>query len=115
MAFTNPANRQSHRLDYDRLSGPRTAFLASILAVAALWAIAIGVLPHAHVIPTVATVMFALAGAFSVVAWRRRSADEGDVTYWDVAGALTLIGICTSALIGPDHMVRIVVGTESEQ
>jgi len=26
---------------------------------------------------------------------------------WDVAGALTFIGICTASMIDPDQMVRV--------
>ena len=34
--------------------------------------------------------------------------DPDNVTYADVAGALTLIGLCAAATIDPEQMVRLV-------
>lgn len=113
MAFTDPAKRQSQDLYYG-LSGPRAAFLASVLTMAAIWVFANRALPHDAVMPAITSAMFALAAAFAVIAWWQRGADESDVTYGDVAGAMALIGVCMSALIGPEQMVRVVVGSNSD-
>ena len=51
----------------------------------------------------------------ALVAWVRCSTDEYDVTFWDVAGAIALIGIGTAALVEPDQLVRLVAGTSSER
>ena len=51
--------------------------------------------------PAVATLLLVLAAGFAVVAWRQRSEDPARVTYTDVAGALTLIGLCAAATIDP--------------
>ena len=64
--------------------------------------------------PAVATLLLVLAAGFAVVAWRQRSEFPARVTYTDVAGALTLIGLCAAATIDPDQMVRIVAGDSTQ-
>ena len=62
-----------------------------------------------HVLPTVSTVLFVLAAAVALTAWRRPTRDPR-LSYWDVAGILTFTGICVAAAIEPDQMVRLVAG-----
>ena len=57
--------------------------------------------------PVIATLLLAFSAAFSVVAWRYRDMDPEQVTYADVAGALTLIGLCAAATIDSDQMIRL--------
>ena len=64
--------------------------------------------------PLVSTLLLALAAAFGAAAWWRGWMDPGGVTYRDVAGALTLIGLCAAATIEPDQMLRIVQGSAAE-
>ena len=63
-----------------------------------------------HVLPTVSTLLFVLAAAVALIAWRRPTR-EPRLSYLDVAGVLTFIGICVAAAIEPDQMVRLVAGT----
>jgi hypothetical protein len=61
------------------------------------------------VMPIVASLFFAFAAVFGLVAFLQSSRiDLTRVTYADVAGALTLIGICAAATIDPEQMVRLV-------
>jgi len=64
-----------------------------------------------HVLPTVSTLLFVLAAAVALIAWRVPTR-EPRLSYWDVAGGLTFIGICVAAAIEPDQMVRLVAGTD---
>ncbi len=57
--------------------------------------------------PVVATLFLGFAAAFGALAWWRGWLDSGDVTYRDIAGALTLIGICAAATIDPEQMMRL--------
>jgi hypothetical protein len=63
-------------------------------------------------LPVASTLFFALALVtvlVALIASRGRYAREADhITYWDVAGALTLFGICVASQIDPDQMVRLV-------
>jgi hypothetical protein len=88
--------------------GPQFGFAAATLGVFAAWTGAVHTLPSHYVMPIVATLLFILAALFSLVAWRRGRQDPSNVTYWDVAGALTLIGLCATATIDGEQVQRIV-------
>ena len=64
-----------------------------------------------HVLPTVSTLLFVGAAAVALIAWRHPTRGSG-LSYWDVAGVLTFIGICVATAIEPDQMVRLVAGTD---
>ena len=100
-------------------AGPQVAFAASVVAAFAVLAVATLTLPGDLALPLTSTLLFVLAGLVALIGWSGRVADRDDarapVTYLDVAGALTLIGIFAAALVDPDQMVRIVAGTYREQ
>jgi hypothetical protein len=81
-------------------------------ATAAL--VLVGPLPNHLLMPAVATLLFVLAMVFALVAWVRCSTDEYDVTYWDVAGAVVLIGIGASVLIEPEQLAGFVARHQTE-
>ena len=90
-------------------SGPQIVFVGA-LAAAATAAVLAQSLSKDHVLPTVSTLLFVLAAAVALIAWRR-PARGPRLSYWDVAGVLTFIGICVGAAVEPDQMVRLVAGT----
>lgn len=93
--------------------GPPVAFAAAVLlGLAALLAAAV-TLPRDAVWPAISTLFFVLAALVALLAWQTgRLSGRGTVSYWDVAGALTLFGICAGAMIDPDQMLRLVAGAE---
>ena len=95
--------------------GPQVTFAASMLALFAALIVATQMLARDLVFSLVATALFLLACAISLIAWRLRTRTDHDgLTYWDVAGALTFIGICVAALIDPEQLVRLVASTHHE-
>lgn len=94
--------------------GPRVGFFAAVLAgFGLLIAARVSALTPDLTMPVVASLFLASAAAIGAIAWWRGRADQGDVTYRDVAGALTLIGICAAAAIDADQMMRIVQSTNT--
>ena len=91
-------------------AGPQLGFAAATFAGLAVGTGVIVTLPAHLTMPVVATLLLALAACFAVVAWRLRDEDPTRVTYADVAGALTLIGLCAAATIDPEQLTRIVAG-----
>jgi Na+-driven multidrug efflux pump len=106
MAITHPAKRFTR---YRSRVGPPAIFAAAVVTAFATLALAAATLPRELVLPLTSVLLFVLAGAVALVAWRRGrpSPQAAHVTYWDVAGALTFIGICAGALVDPDQMVRL--------
>jgi|GEM_PF-5262541 len=87
--------------------GPEVGFFGVLLIALAAAAVSRATLPPDLLMPMLATLFLLFAAAFGAIAWRHRRMDPGGVTYRDVAGALTLIGLCVAAAIEPDQMVRL--------
>ena len=102
------ANAGSRRL------GPELAFGGAVFASFAAWGASTVTLPPDLIMPVVATLFLGFAAVLAMFGRRNRDLDSGQVTYADVAGALTLIGLCAAATIDPDQMVRLVESGQSE-
>jgi hypothetical protein len=89
-------------------------FAAAIFAGSAAWIILTMTLRADLVVPTIATLSFVFAAALAVVAWLRGGENPACVTYADVAGAITLIGLCIAATIEPEQVVRIVASDSTQ-
>lgn len=87
---------------------PRLLFGAALTVTVLVSAMAARLLPPGWAIPLGATSLFLLAGGLALLAWRRRENNSEHINCWDVAGALTLIGICAAATIDPEQLVRLV-------
>ncbi len=97
------------------LPGPPFVFAASILLVSVAFATAARALPHALLVPAIVALLFALAALAALTGWcSRQDSRAAQVTYWDVAGALTFIGIGLSLLVEPEQMARLVNGVHGE-
>ena len=94
--------------------GPQLGFVAATVAGFAVWGAANAALPQDAVMPVVATLFLIFAATFAVFAWMRGWMDPNGVTYRDVAGVLTLIGICAAATIDSEQMMRLVQSRETE-
>ena len=88
--------------------GPQICFAAATFAGFAAWSGLVVTVPNEMIMPVLATMFLLFAAGFAVVAWRNRDEDPTRVTYADVAGALTLIGLFAASTIDPDQLVRIV-------
>ncbi|HEY0440792.1 MAG TPA: hypothetical protein VGD36_12015 [Xanthobacteraceae bacterium] len=106
MALITPAHHYARSDEATRL-GPQLVFLLALGLAAAAAMTAANVLPNGFVLPVVCTLLFAAAGIIALLAWRSRAA-ASQPSYWDVAGALTLIGVCASALLEPEQVVALV-------
>ncbi len=118
MAQFSPTDRY-HRQWRERTLGktraPAMLFDLALCATITVWLVAALTLHGDAVLPLVTGILFLLAGLTALWAWmRHRRNDPRHLTFWDVAGALTLIGICTAALVEPDQLVRLVAGTNNE-
>jgi hypothetical protein len=108
MASGNLVNRVGRRTEL----GPPLAFGLALLAAFAAFAAATASLPGDLVLPAISTLFFGLSCLVALVAWcSRQTSRHSQPSYWDVAGALTLFGICVAAMIEPEQLVRLVEGT----
>jgi hypothetical protein len=106
--------RRWGKQDTDRLGiGPQLGFAAATLSGFAAWSGLVMTTSRDLAMPVLATLFFLFAATFAFNAWRRRGLEDPlRVTYADVAGALTLIGLFAASTIDPDHLVRTVIGAK---
>ena len=90
--------------------GPRAAFVGAVAVGFGAWGVFQATLSPDLVMPLVATVFFVLAAVLGPLAWLRRGMSPLNVTYSDVVGALTLIGVFAAAAIEPEQMMRLIEG-----
>jgi hypothetical protein len=107
MSITTPTRRAARRTP-PRAIGPQAVFAAAIVATFAVLAGTATALPGDLALAVASTLLFLMAAAAALAGWLRdRGPALGRVTYWDVAGALTLIGIGAAAFMDPEQLVRI--------
>jgi len=92
------------------LIGPPALLAAAVLAAFGTVAMAPATLSNSSVGAAIAILLFLTASAAALVAWwlGGRSPRGRGLTYWDVAGALTFIGICVAATVEPNEMVALI-------
>jgi len=104
--------RRWGKQDSDRLGiGPQLGFAAATLSGFSAWSGLMVTTSRDLAMPVMATLFFLFAATFAITAWRRRGVEDPTrVTYADVAGAMTLIGLFAASTIDPEYLVRAVVG-----
>jgi hypothetical protein len=111
MAMTNPAQRWTQPKPVSPV-GPVVTFGATVVLTLILLAIAPTLLPRDFVMPVISSAFFLFAAMVALAAWRFGQPHQEVLSYWDVAGALTLFGIFSGILIEPEQFVRLI---ESQQ
>jgi hypothetical protein len=104
MRTTGP--RTDHRSE-SLGNGPQIGFALAVIAGFAAWSGLIVPIDAGFAMPVFATLLLIFAAAFGIVAWRYGTSDPSRVTYADVAGALTLIGLFAAATIEPDQLLPV--------
>jgi Flp pilus assembly protein TadB len=90
------------------LDGPQRLLLAMSTLIAAAAAASMMWLPGALVLPALSVAILMAAGMCGVTAWWRAERRRPDrVGTWDVAGALTLIGVCAALLGDPEQALPL--------
>jgi hypothetical protein len=108
MAFVNQA-KQARKTGGPGTSGPVLIFTGSVAIALMALAVAGTAMPRDFALATVSTVFFAIAALVALFAWRAHKPQTRDtLSYWDVAGALTLIGICAAAFLDSDQIIRLI-------
>ncbi len=103
--FTQPAGRDA--------VGPEIALAAACLVAIAGFKLLQPMLPEAAMLPLVVTTFFMMAGTAALWAWFSGGPSRSpQLSYWDVSGLLTFIGICIAAVIEPEGLVQLVAAED---
>ena len=107
MAIIHPAKRVSQR-GGPEINGPAVAFMAAVVMTLSALVLAGTTLPRDFALAAISSLFFAFAALVALIAWGTGKNAEGTLSYWDVAGALTLFGICAATLMDSDQIVRFI-------
>lgn len=94
--------------------GPWCAFAAAIMTASVIWTGLIAAIPAGLAAPIAVTLLFGFAAGLVLLSRSLRGEDATRITYADVAGALTLIGLCAAATIDPEQLTRIVASDSTQ-
>lgn len=102
------ANRSRGEQPVRRWPGIAAALTGTIAAAAAAFVTALVLLPASLVFPVTAAGLVLSAGAMALIAWVSPPEIGGArIVYWDIAGALTLIGLCAALFGEPEQAVAL--------
>jgi threonine/homoserine/homoserine lactone efflux protein len=87
--------------------GPVHLFVLAAGASAILAAYAAREISPAALYPVVAASLFVSAAILAAFGWRQRKVKPAYVTYWDVSGALTLIGCAAAMMTEPENVMQL--------
>ena len=99
-----PDGVQSHGL-----RGVAVAILAAVTAAGGAFVTALFLFPSHQVMPAAAASLLLAASATALVAWiAPREAGGARLVFWDIAGAMTAIGLCAALLGEPEPAVAFI-------
>jgi hypothetical protein len=107
MTITNEAKRIVRRSEPGG-RGPAATFTATVLVAFAALVPAAVILPKDFALAAISTLFFAFSALVALIAWCLGQPDKTTLSYWDVAGALTLFGICAATLMDSDQLIRFI-------
>ena len=111
MATTDPAKRWAHSKPVTPI-GPVVTFGFTVTITLVLMAVAPTIMPRDFAMPVVSTMFLLLASMVALAGWRFGQTHHDVLSYWDVAGALTLFGIFAGILIEPEQVLRLMEGQQ---
>lgn len=89
------------------INGPQTLALATLLAGFGAFDLLVLFLPPPLILPAISTLLLIVAGGIALIAWRRPCPHQSLLSYWDLAGAVTFIGIAAALMSEPDQALPL--------
>jgi len=89
------------------VGGPHVLAAATLAGGLATFAVLLWLLPAPLVLPAISALLLAAACAIVLIAWRRPRPHQSLLSYWDLAGAVTFIGIAAALLSEPDQALPL--------
>jgi len=90
-----------------RTSGPQVLALLILAGGAGAFGLLVLSVPPPLVLPAASLLLLAAAVMAATIAWRLPAPHRSQLTYWDVAGAATFIGIAAALLSEPDQVLPL--------
>jgi hypothetical protein len=91
-----------------RWHGVAIALAGAVTAAAAALTAALLLLPPALVFPVTGCALVLAAGSFALIAWASPPEIGNRLVFWDVAGAMTVLGLCAALIGEPEQAVALI-------
>jgi hypothetical protein len=108
-----PVSSGSGRAARQAANGPQTLALALLIAGFGAFSLLVLFLPPPLVLPAISTLLLAAAGGIALIAWRGPKPHQSMLSYWDIAGAVTFIGIAAALMSEPDQALPLFEASRS--
>jgi hypothetical protein len=95
------------------INGPQTLALATLLAGFGAFGLLVLFLPPPLVLPAISILLLIAAGGIALIAWRGRRPHQSSLSYWDLAGAVTFVGIAAALMSDPDQALPLFEASRS--
>lgn len=91
-----------------RWDGPKFTLAIALILGIFLFGTAMWFLPHPIVLPLLSVAAIGGAIVVALIAWlSTRRENSVDLSYWDVVGAMTMVGICAALLSDPEQAIPL--------
>jgi len=97
----------SRRAAQPAIQGPQALALLTLVLGFAAFAGLLWLLPPPLILPAISVLLLSVAGGIAFVAWRRPKPHQSQLSYWDLAGAVTFVGIAAALLSEPDQALPL--------
>lgn len=87
--------------------GPKFTLAIVLIIGIVVFAAAMWYLPHPIVLPLLSVVAICGAVIVALIAWLSTRRETADLSYWDVVGAMTMIGVCAALLSDPEQAIPL--------
>jgi hypothetical protein len=93
------------------VQGPQALAALTLILGLAVFLASLWLLPRPLILPAISVLLLAAAAGIAFIAWRRPKPHQSQLTYWDLAGAVTFIGIAAALLSEPDQALPLLEGS----
>jgi hypothetical protein len=102
----------SRRAAHPVIHGPQELAVATLVAGIGTFAVLLWLLPAPLILPAISVLLLAAACGIALLAWRRPRPHQSQLSYWDLAGAVTFIGIVAALLSEPDQALPLLESSQ---
>jgi hypothetical protein len=97
----------SRRAARTTVQGPQALAAMTLILGLAAFVASLWLLPRPLILPALSVLLLGIA----FVAWRRPKPHQSQLSYWDLAGAVTFVGIAAALLSEPDQALPLMEGS----
>lgn len=97
----------SRRAARTTVQGPQALAAMTLILGLAAFVASLWLLPRPLILPALSVLLLGTAAGIAFIAWRRPKPHQSQLSHWDLAGAVTFVGIAAALLSEPDQALPL--------